>query len=51
MRGKQSVGKGVWYIGGGKRKGRKIYSKQRGKGLPIGLIASAAASFLEEIGR
>ena len=41
MRGKQSVKKGVWYIGGRKR--------YRGRGLPIGLIASAAAPFLGEI--
>ena len=51
MRGKQSVRKGVWYIGGRKRRGRKIYRKQRGKGLPLGLIASAAAPFLGEIAK
>ena len=45
MRGKQSVKKGVWYNGGKKRR----YRKQRGEGLPIGLIASAAAPFLREI--
>ena len=48
MRGKQSVRKGVWYIGGKKRNGRKIYRKQKGKGLPIGLLASTAAPFLGE---
>ena len=51
MRGRQSVRKGVWYIGGRKRRGRKIYRKQRGKGLPLGLIASAAAPFLGEIAK
>ena len=51
MRGKQSVRKGVWYIGGRKRKGRKIYRKQRGKGLPLGLIASAAVPFIGEIAK
>ena len=40
--GKQSIRKGVWYISGRKRRGRKIYRKQKRKGLPIGLIASAA---------
>ena len=35
-RGKQSVKKGIWYIGG-KRKTRK---RQRGKGFPLGLLAS-----------
>ena len=43
MRGKQSVRKGVWYIGGKKR----WYRKQRGRGIPFRLIASAAAPFLD----
>ena len=51
MRGKQSVRKGVWYIGGRKKRGRKIYRKQRGEALPIGLIASVAAPFLGEIAK
>ena len=50
MRGKQSVRKGVWYSGGRKRR-KKIYKKQRRKGLPLGLIASAAAPFLGEIAK
>ena len=50
MRGKQSVREGVWYIGGRKRR-KKIYKKQRRKGLPLGLIASAAAPFLGEIAK
>ena len=45
-RGKQVVKKGVWYISGKKKK-----RKQKGKGLPIGLIASAAAPFLGEIAK
>ena len=48
MRGKQSVRKGVWYIGGKKRR----YSKrQRGRGIPFGLIASAAAPFIGEVAK
>ena len=47
MRGKQSVKKGVWYNGGKKRR----YRKQRGKGLPIGLIASVAAPFSGKIAK
>ena len=39
----QSVKKGVWCIGG-KRKYRKI--KQREKGFPIGLLASATVLIL-----
>ena len=46
MRGKQSVRKGVWYIGGKKRRYSK---KQRGRGIPFGLIASAAATFLGKV--
>ena len=45
-RGKQVVKKGVWYIGGKKRK-TKI--KQKGKGFPFGLVASAAAPLVDEI--
>ena len=49
MRGKTSVGKGVWHISGRKKKGRKKYRKQTGRGFPIGLLASAAAPFLGQI--
>ena len=45
--GKQSVKKGVWYITG-KRKYRR---KQRGKGLLIGLLASAAVPILGEVAK
>ena len=48
MRVKQSVRKGVWYIGG---KERRYSKKQRGRGIPFGLIASAAASFLGEVAK
>ena len=48
MRGRQSVEKGVWYIGG-KRKYRK--RRQQGKGFPIGLSASAAAPILGEVAK
>ena len=51
MRGKQSVKKGVWYTGGRKRYRKRKERGQRGKGLPIGLIASAAAPFLGEIAK
>ena len=51
MRGKQSVKKGVWYIGGRKRYRKRVQRGQRGRGLPIGLIASAAAPFLGEIAK
>ena len=51
MRGKQSVKKGVWYIGGRKRYRKRVQRGQRGRGLPVGLIASAAAPFLGEIAK
>ena len=46
-RGKQSVKKGIWYIGG-KRKTRK---RQRGKGFPLGLLASIGAPILGEVAK
>ena len=49
MKGKQSVSKGVWYTGWQKRKRVRIYTKERGRGFPIGILASAAASFLHEV--
>ena len=46
MRGKQSVGKGVWYIGGKIRR----YSKRQGGGaIPFALNASTAAFFLGKV--
>ena len=48
MRGKQSVREGVWYIG---RKKKRYIKKQRGKGIPFGLIASAAAPILGEVAK
>ena len=48
MRGKQSVRKGVWYIGG---KRRRYSKRQRGGAIPFGLIASAAAPFLGEVAK
>ena len=45
MRGKQSAKKGVWYIGGKRRKRRK----QSRKRFPIGYLASAAAPILSEV--
>ena len=42
-RGKHSVKKGVWYIGGGRRQG--------GGSIPIGLLASIAAPILGEIAK
>ena len=44
-RGKQSVKKGIWYLGGRYKKSKR----QRGKGLPFGLLASIEAPILGEI--
>ena len=46
-RGKQEVKKGIWHIGG-KRKKRK---KQKGSAIPFGLIASLAAPILGEVAK
>ena len=51
MRGKQPVKKGVWHIGGRRRYRKRTKRGQRGKGLPIGLITSAAAPFLGKIAK
>ena len=44
MRGKQYVKKGVWYIGGKKR-------KQTGGAIPLGLLASIGVPILGEIAK
>ena len=49
-RGKQSVKKGVWYIGGKKKK-KNLKKTQKGKGIPFGLIASLAAPVLGEVAK
>ena len=48
-RGKQSVKKGVWYIGGKYKKARK--RQQKGGAIPIGLITSLAAPVLGKIAK
>ena len=48
MRGKQSARKGVWYIGG---KRRRYSRRQRRGAIPFGLIASATAPFLGEVAK
>ena len=39
MRGKQSVRKDVWYLGGRKRLRKRTQTRQRGGALPLGPIA------------
>ena len=48
-RGRQSVKKGVWYIGGRYRRAPK--RRQKGGAIPIGLIAPLAALVLGEIAK
>ena len=49
MRGKQSVNKGIWHIGGTyKRAPRR---RQRGGAIPLGLSASIGAPILGEIAK
>ena len=46
-RGKQTVKKGIWYIGEKKRKNKK----QKGGAIPLELITSLAAPVLGEIAK
>ena len=48
-RGRKSVKKGVWYIGGRYRRAPK--RRQKGGAIPIGLIAPLAAPVLGEIAK
>ena len=45
-RGKQSVKKGIWYIGGKRRK-----RKQKGGAIPLGILASVGGPILGEIAK
>ena len=46
-RGKQSVKKGIWYVGGA----TKHRKRQWGKGFPLGLLASFGAPILSEVAK
>ena len=48
MRGKQSVKKGIWHIGGKYKRAPKR-KKQKGGAIPFGLLASIGAPILGEI--
>ena len=50
-RGKQSVRKGVWYIGGKYKRAPKRKKRQQGGAIPFGLIASLAAPILGEVAK
>ena len=50
-RGKQSVRKGVWYIGGKYKRASKRRKKQTGGAISFGLIASLAAPVLGEVAK
>ena len=50
-RGKQSVQKGVWYIGGKYKRASKRRKKQTGGAIPFGVIASLAAPVLGEVAK
>ena len=44
MHGRKSIKKGVWHIGGRKK-------RQRGSAFPLGLVASLAAPILGEVAK
>ena len=48
---KQSVWKGVWYIGGKYKRASKRKKKQKGGATPFGLIAYLAAPILGEVAK
>ena len=48
MRGKQSVRKGIWHLGG---KYKRAKTRQKGGAIPLGLLASIGAPFLGEIAK
>ena len=48
-RGKQSMKKGLWYIGGKHKRARKRI--KRGGAIPLGLLASIGAPILGEIAK
>ena len=50
-RGKQSVQKGVWYIGGKYKRAPNRKKRQQRGGIPFGLIASLAAPILGEVAK
>ena len=45
MRGRQSIKKGVWHIGGNRKR------RQRGGAFPLGLVASLAGPLLGEVAK
>ena len=49
VRGKQSVKKGVWYIGGRYKRAPK--RRQRGRAIPLGLLPSIGAPIFGEIAK
>ena len=51
MRGKQSVKKGIWHIGGKYKLAPRRRKKQKGGAIPFGLLASIAAPVLGEIAK
>ena len=51
MRGKQSIRKGIWHIGGKYKRATKRKRRQKGGAIPFGLLASIGAPILGEIAK
>ena len=51
MRGKQSVKKGIWHIGGKYKWAPRRKRRQKGGAIPFGLLASIGAPILGEIAK
>ena len=51
MRGKQSVKKGIWHIGGKCKRASRRKRRQKGGAIPFGLLASIRVPILGEIAK
>lgn len=51
MRGKQSVRKGIWHIGGKYKRAPRRKRRQIGGAIPFGLLASIRAPILGDISK
>ena len=51
MRGKQSVKKGIWHMGGKSKQALRRKRRQKGGAIPFGLLASIRVPILGEIAK
>ena len=51
MRGKQSVKKGIWHMGGKSKQALRRKRRQKGGAIPFGLLASIGVPILGDIAK